>query len=1025
VERSTRTTAGRQAMSMQATAASESGSVQPRPGPEAPAARADAAPLQAPGAGASGANRPGRGARPPRGGSQRIVRPWLHPRHGPALRRMVLGLAALAAIQVASLWLPAWGPAANIRYYLPLHTLLETISIVVSLMVFAVGWSSSARGVSANALFLACAFLCVGLLDFSHMASYTGMPDFGSPNDQQKHLNFWLAARLIAAVSLLLLVLRPATAPVGRLGRYLLLCVSLAVAGTLDWVVIAHQSWLPDTFVAGQGLTDFKKTVEYLVTFISLLTAGALLGRMRSPQSFNPVLLFGAVCIMAMSEFYFTVYSTMTGTYNVLGHAYKVAAYLLIYRAIVFEVIEEPYSFLEKARAKFSNIFESVNDGIELISLDGVIVDLNRAAYERLGYARDDVIGRPLAGLCLPADAARFRQQREQVSTHASIMFESSRLCRDGSVIPVEISARLVDMDDRPLILCISRDVSERKHAEAILLKESEKNLAILRNASDGIHILNADGLLIEASDSFCAMLGYARNEIIGRHVSLWDGRFAADEIDARLAHLFAGKTRAQFETVHRRKDGTTFDVEVSSLPLELDGRLVLFNSSRDTSERKAAEREVEHLAFYDALTELPNRRLMLDRLQQAIAARVRTGRNGALLLIDLDNFKGINDTQGHEVGDLLLKRVGKRLASCLRKGDSLARFGGDEFVVMLPELSEAPQEALHQMECVAGKILTTLDQVDQFGRHAYRTTASIGATFFSTGHSAEEHVKQADIAMYQAKHAGRNTLRLFDPAMQESINHRTALENALREALDRQQFSLHYQVQVDSAGRPIGVEALLRWQHPEEGLIMPGNFIELAEETLLIVPIGRWVIETACAQLAAWQHDVQTRDLSVSVNVSAKQIRAADFVASVKESVLRHAVNPRLLILEPTESLFLDDIEDAIATLSAIKAMGVRCSLDDFGTGFSSLQYLKRLPLDQLKIDRSFVRDIVRDASDQTIVRTIIAMAQSLGLEIIAEGVETQAQHDLLRGLGCTLFQGYLFGRPVPVGDLHLLPVA
>ena len=579
----------------------------------------------------------------------------------------------------------------------------------------------------------------------------------------------------------------------------------------------------------------------------------------------------------------------------------------------------------------------------------------------------------------------------------------------------------MVEMDDRPLILCISRDISERKHAEAVLLRESEKNLAILRNASDGIHILDTAGDLVEASDSFCTMLGYTRGELIGKNVAQWDDARDGRELRQLLAQAFATGSRSQFETIHRRKDGTRFDAEISSVALDLDGKPVLFCSSRDTTLRKAAEKEIEHLAFYDALTNLPNRRLMLDRLQQAIAASARSRSGGALLLIDLDNFKSINDTLGHEVGDLLLKRVGKRLLECMRKCDSVARFGGDEFVVILSDLSPVPREAIGQMESVANKILETLDRTDHFGVHSYRSTASIGATFFSQDHSAEEHVKQADIAMYQAKEAGRNTVRLFDPAMQESINHRAALEYALRSALDDRQFRLHYQVQVDAAGRATGVEALLRWQHPESGLILPGAFIELAEETLLIVPIGRWVIEAACAQLAAWRQDAGMRELSISVNVSAKQIQAADFAAEVTDAVARHGVDARLLILEPTESLFLDDIEEAIATLSAIKAIGVRLALDDFGTGFSSLQYLKRLPLDQLKIDRSFVRDIVRDSSDQAIMRTIIAMAHSLGLETIAEGVETQEQHALLLAYGGNHSQGYLFGRPVAVGELEL----
>ncbi len=434
------------------------------------------------------------------------------------------------------------------------------------------------------------------------------------------------------------------------------------------------------------------------------------------------------------------------------------------------------------------------------------------------------------------------------------------------------------------------------------------------------------------------------------------------------------------------------------------------------------ADSEIAHLAFFDQLTGLPNRRLLIDRLQQAFASSLRSGREGALLFLDLDNFKDINDTLGHDIGDLLLQQTAQRLEDCVREGDTVARLGGDEFVVMLEDLSKQHIEAAAiQAKAVGEKIRATLSQPYQLAKYEYHSTPSIGVTLFSDyGKSAEELLKRANIAMYQAKKAGRNALRFFNPKMQDDINARTSLEGELGKALEKQQFHLYYQIQVDSSHRPLGAEALIRWIHPERGMVSPAQFIPLAEDTGLILPIGQWVLDTACAQLKAWEQDALTRDLVLAVNVSAGQFSHADFVAQVQATVQRHAINPMRLKLELTESMLVEHIEDTIAIMSTLKAIGIEFSLDDFGTGYSSLQYLKKLPLDQLKIDQSFVRDLATDRNDKAIVRTIIAIAQSMELDVIAEGVETEEQRQLLVDKGCTHYQGYLFGKPVPIEEFE-----
>ncbi|QTN27875.1 EAL domain-containing protein [Rhodoferax sp. AJA081-3] len=460
--------------------------------------------------------------------------------------------------------------------------------------------------------------------------------------------------------------------------------------------------------------------------------------------------------------------------------------------------------------------------------------------------------------------------------------------------------------------------------------------------------------------------------------------------------------------------------IEITERPTPEGGMVITYH---DVSAMRRASAEIETLAFYDALTGLPNRRLLLDRLTQATAAAERSGQWGALLFLDLDHFKLVNDTMGHEVGDLLLQQVAQRLKACVRDADTVARLGGDEFVVMLKDLSTDKTHAAQVAQRIGEEMLLTLDQPYTLGDQPYRSTCSLGATLFAAEeHNAGELLKQADIAMYQVKAQRGNALCFFDPQMQAVISDRAQLEVDLRTALEQDEFELYYQPQYASHGGVVGAEALLRWRHPQRGLLAPGAFIVAAEESELIVPMGAWVLRTACQQLAAWQGKGPLGALQLSVNVSARQFRQADFVQVVTEVVQSTGITPHLLKLELTESLMLDKVDDCIDKMDQLKKTGIRFSLDDFGTGYSSLAYLTRLPLDQLKIDQSFVRNLGVRHSDGLIVQTIVGMARSLGLEVMAEGVETPAQKDLLAQYGCALYQGYLFARPAPVAQLEAL---
>ena len=563
------------------------------------------------------------------------------------------------------------------------------------------------------------------------------------------------------------------------------------------------------------------------------------------------------------------------------------------------------------------------------------------------------------------------------------------------------------------------------------LLNEHERTANDLRIAAtafesqEAMLITDAQANIMRVNQAFIEVTGFTNEEVVGKSPRV----LSSGRHDASFYQAMWGKINNTGKWVgeiwNRRKDGSLYPEQLSITSVkDSTGKVTNYvGAFTDITARKLAEEEIHGLAFYDPLTKLPNRRLLLDRLQQALASSTRSGSFGALLFLDLDHFKNLNDTLGHDIGDQLLQQVALRLQSTVRVGDTVSRLGGDEFVVMLEDLSAHELDAATQVEAVLNKTIDTLSTPYTLEDHEYQISTSIGVTLFQDHHQAQELLlRQADIAMYQAKKAGRNTFRFFDNKMQEAIYARVNLEHDLRKAIEQRQFALHYQIQVDETNLPIGAEALIRWERPDLESVQPSHFIPLAEETGLILPIGQWVIETACAQLQAWSKVEATRNLVLSLNISAKQFRQPDFVNQLINVVRRFAIDPRMLKLELTESMLLDTIEETITSMESLRDFGIQFSLDDFGTGYSSLQYLKRLPLSQIKIDQSFVRDLATDSNDKTIVRTIIAMAKSLNLSIIAEGVETDAQRTILLLKGCNHFQGYLFGKPAPIDQFETL---
>ncbi len=565
-------------------------------------------------------------------------------------------------------------------------------------------------------------------------------------------------------------------------------------------------------------------------------------------------------------------------------------------------------------------------------------------------------------------------------------------------------------------------DVSGRKRQELALQEALSQTQAILDNMVDGVITIDERGSIASFNQAAARIFGYRADEVVGRNVSMLMPEPHRSHHDAYLAQY---QVRSEARVVGRgrdieglRKDGSKFPMWLSVSRTLHYGKPMFIGLVQDITQRRRDEEEIRRLAFYDPLTSLPNRRLLLDRLKQAVVTSTRTGRHGAVMFLDLDNFKLLNDSMGHDVGDLLLQQVAGRLRDCVREADAVARLGGDEFVVLLENLSARAAEAAQQTEAVALKILRSLGQPYELGALQHRSTPSIGiVVFLRDDASMEDLLKMADVAMYQAKSAGRNTTRFFDPVMQAEVAARAALEADLRTSLRDGDFLLHLQPQVDRHGEVVGAEALVRWQHPQHGLVSPGTFIPLAEETGLILWLGAWVLEAACAQLVAWAQHPATAHCTMAVNVSAHQLSDPGFVDLVVATLARAGARAGLLKLELTESMLVDDVEGVIAKMLALKALGVGFSLDDFGTGYSSLSYLKRLPLDQLKIDQSFVRDLLVNANASVIARTIIGLGHSLGLSVIAEGVETEAQQAALWESGCDAFQGYLLGRPAPAG--------
>ncbi|MBV7460385.1 MULTISPECIES: EAL domain-containing protein [unclassified Acidovorax] len=941
----------------------------------------------------------------------------IHSQHTASFGSVAPVLWLLTGAAVAAWAYFSMATPERVRHFLVLHQGLETLSIVVSALVFAVGWKAHSINPQRNVFILACGFLGVALLDFSHMLSYAGMPDYVTANSVAKGINFWLPARYLVAVSLLWALglhwHAPGDSASAGPGRFAVLALVLGVVGAVHVLVFWYPHWYPETY-GSTGLTPFKIAAEYGVIALYAGSLVLLLRLARERTSFDVARLFAAVWVMGLSEFFFTFYVTATDPFNLLGHVYKVVGYYYLYRAIFVGTIEAPYRALKQSDKALRAVLDAVPDLMFEVTRGGRYVEIHTRQPELLLLPAEQVLGRTIHDILPPQAAAVAQRAIDAAAEHGVARdFQYTLDLPDGKHwFELSVARKVMYEASEAHFVVLSRDITQRVQT----LDTLRKLRHAVEQAPNSIFIAGADGNIEYVNPAFSVTTGYSLAEVVGRNPRLLSAGGTPLSVYADLwAHLSSGRAwRGEF--LNRRKDGREYYESAIISPLhDEQGRITHYLAvQEDVTERKRDEERIRKLVNFDALTGLPNRTMFASRFSQALALTQRSGQHLALLYLDLDHFKNVNDSLGHQVGDELLVEIAHRLQLVLREEDTVSRPGGDEFIIVLP-LADA-QHAAH----VAESLQSEVRRVCRLGHHELVVTSSIGIALYpEDGREFETLAQRADAAMFRAKETGRDTYRFFSADMQAHSLRVLQIENALRSAVVQNQLALHYQPQIRLRDRRLtGVEALLRWTHPELGLISPAEFIPVAESSGQILGIGEWVLRTALAQARAWCEAGHT-GFTVAVNLSMVQFRHPGLVEMVQQALADSGVSPQMLELELTESIAMDAPEKVIAIVQQLFDLGVQLSIDDFGTGYSSFSYIQRLRVHKLKIDQSFVRHLGEDGSAQHIVRAIIGLAQSLDLESIAEGVETATQCEALLSLGCNTGQGYYFSRPVPAAQL------
>ncbi len=936
----------------------------------------------------------------------------------------VLVIAGLAAV-TAMLFMATQKVELDAAGANTLHGLLDIATVALAGMIASLAWQAAKTQQAAMPAIVSAGMLAAGLFGAGHLLSHPGTAPLGAPVTEDGTLYFWYAERLSVAVTLFIAVL---VVPVDMkpVSRRVVLGATLAGAAAAAWLLAGRPEWLAAGFVAQYGLVSSASDAGYLIVALHAVAALILYPRLRTARDEAATFLFAALGILLLGELNFTLHTRTHDAFDLMGHGCKVVGYALLYRALFVIAVQRPYrelmasqGTLQKSELRFRRLFEAAPDAMFLIDASGRIVTANASAVTMLDYHREELLGQSMDGMFPErldgsAMAPGICHVARPVPDLAVIRTESWVRRRNGEELPVSVSLSRIELGGMHGTLVVMRDISATREMENLLRRHSQEFQTLVDHAPDIIVRVDRAQCFQYANSALVAAVG---GEPDGYWGKTWSELGLPPDAAIPWIHgvdaVFATGEPTTLECGIELPQAGLRHFHVRMVPeRDLENRVVsVLVIARDISERKRHEEVLLHQARHDGLTGLPNRTLILDRLQQAIAHARRSGRLLAVAYLDLDHFKDVNDTLGHGTGDALLCEAAARIGTALREDDTVGRQGGDEFILLLPDIVQLGDAAV-----VAEKILAALAQPFVMGGREVYVTASLGLSICPLDATdAEALLRNADVAMYRAKEEGRNTFRFYVREMDAQMHARIEIEHDLRLALKRDELVMHYQPRVSlSSGAVLGFEALVRWNHPRDGLLGPDRFIGVAEASGLITPLGDWVLREACRRTRQWQMQ-GLPEIRVAVNLSARQFRDPGLVERVQRVIADSGLDPRHLELEITESTVMQDSEAAAGTLHALKALGITLSVDDFGTGYSSLSYLKLFPIDALKIDRSFVRDIITDPSDAAIVRAIVNLSHSLGLAVVAEGVEDAEQAVFLHDAGCDELQGYWFSHPLP----------
>ena len=883
------------------------------------------------------------------------------------------------------------------------HTLAELFAIGIGITITVVAWNMHPFTRNGFLMFLGAGYFWVAILDLAHTLTYKGVGILPATTAAPA-IGLWLAARYLQVMLLV-------TAPY-YLGRTIHREKMLLIQGGVAAVIaLPFMSGLfPPIYIEGTGLTTFKLINEYLIIGGLLVAALLMWGRRSLIDATILQMILISIALTLCAELTFTIHISTDELSNLVGHIFKFLASWLIFLAMVQTTLEEPF----RAMAKSADTYEAGPDATIVVDNDGIIHQANQAACILAERALPVLIGQHCHEIYHPTETGRLscpvcqRIKHGEAASNIEIHSHNNDKFYNYALAPINNSTMHEGM------VQTIRDVTLQKQAER-LLKESERyNRMLFESSPTGLLLCRMNGDMVDANTAFAKTIGRTVDET--KQSNYWEitpERYWPQEL-ALLERLRQHGSYGPYEKEYLHKDGHFVPVRLNGMLLERGGETFIWSSVEDTTQQRKTQERLDFLAYHDPLTSMPNRLLLSDRLEHALRVAHRSGEQVAIMFIDLDRFKNINDSLGHAMGDQLLQHVANRLRFLIREQDTLARLGGDEFVIMLERIHDH-----NDVKAIAEKMMSAFESPFNIDHHSLYLTLSIGISLYpQDGLDRETLIRNADAAMYRSKESGRNSCNFYTVELTDTITEKLTLENALRNALSHHELVLHYQPQYDlDSGRLIGAEALIRWNHPSRGLLFPSSFIQLTEESGLIVPIGEWVIASACAQMCDWLAAGIEID-TIAVNVSGLQFQRGNLVTSVKEALQKSGLNAHHLELEITESIIMTKPEGAIAALNELKALGVMISIDDFGTGYSSLNQLKHLPVNKLKIDQSFVHDIPHDKNDEAIACAIIALGQSLHIQVSAEGVETDEQRAFLLKAGCLEGQGYLYSKPITNED-------